>query len=125
MRVVGVVVEFDTGTRQVVPLATAMSERPIGITDASYGCISDRGGVIHINGEVVEMRAQQYDILRLLIEAQGRVVRRQELEDMCWPDNYEVSRQALDAMVKRIREKLVPHGVNIVTARGRGFYLEA
>lgn len=71
----------------------------------------------------------QYRLLALLQEAQGSVVGRDEVVRHVWPEAVEegVSEQAIDALVRRLRERLAeldPEHQYIVTVRGHGFRLE-
>jgi len=71
----------------------------------------------------------QYRLLTALLDAQGQVVSREEVVRTVWPDEdvRGVSEQAIDALVRRLRERLAeldPHHEYIVTVRGHGFRLE-
>jgi len=70
----------------------------------------------------------QYRLLELLCDASGRVVSREEVVAAVWPEAVEegVSEQAIDALVRRLRDRLAELGKNhehIVTVRGHGFRL--
>lgn len=71
----------------------------------------------------------QFTMLELLYEADGNVVTRHDLIAAVWGEEhaYDVSNQALDALVRRLRDRLAE--VNdehsfIVTVRGHGLRLE-
>ena len=71
----------------------------------------------------------QFAMLDLLYQAQGDVVSRHELIATVWGEEqaYEVSNQALDALVRRLRDRLAeldPKSNFIVTVRGHGLRLE-
>jgi pSer/pThr/pTyr-binding forkhead associated (FHA) protein len=71
----------------------------------------------------------QFAMLDLLYQAKGDVVSRHELIATVWGEEqaYEVSNQALDALVRRLRDRLAEidsqHNF-IVTVRGHGLRLE-
>jgi DNA-binding winged helix-turn-helix (wHTH) protein len=70
----------------------------------------------------------QYRLLELLCDAGGRVVSREEVVAAVWPEAVEegVSEQAIDALVRRLRDRLAELGQDheyIVTVRGHGFRL--
>jgi len=72
---------------------------------------------------------EQFRLLSYLYERAGRVVPREELVQHVWPDAHSegVSEEALDALVRRVRERIVQAGGErsyIVTLRGQGFRLE-
>ncbi len=71
----------------------------------------------------------QYALLALLYESTGRVVSRTEVVEKVWPESDEsgVSEQAIDALVRRLRDRLSevdPHHEYVVTVRGHGFRLD-
>jgi pSer/pThr/pTyr-binding forkhead associated (FHA) protein len=71
----------------------------------------------------------QYRLLELLAEYEGRVVSRQEVIARVWGEKnaIDVSEQALDALVRRLRDRLAsidPQHPYIVTVRGHGMRLE-
>lgn len=75
------------------------------------------------------LSAPQFCLLQTLTEQPGKVVSRHELITSVWGDNEAagVSDQALDALVRRIRDRLVeldPTQNYIITVRGYGFRLE-
>ena len=72
---------------------------------------------------------EQFRLLAYLYERAGKVVGREELVRHIWPDAHieGVSEEALDALVRRVRERIVQAGgerTYIVTLRGQGFRLE-
>jgi pSer/pThr/pTyr-binding forkhead associated (FHA) protein len=70
----------------------------------------------------------QYALLVLLKDADGDVVTRDEVIEAVWPDAVGgVTDQALDALIYRLRERLVeldPDHNYVVTVRGHGFRYE-
>jgi beta-N-acetylhexosaminidase len=72
---------------------------------------------------------EQFRLLLHLYERAGKVVSREDLVQHVWPDAHAdgVSEEALDALVRRVRERIVQAGGErsyIVTLRGQGFRLE-
>lgn len=82
------------------------------------------------NEEVVPpLSVSQFRLLEKLYEHAGRVVPRQELIAVVWgkAQAVEVSEQALDALIRRLRERLssIDHDhAYIVTVRGHGLRLD-
>lgn len=71
----------------------------------------------------------QYALLALLYESSGRVISRTEVVERVWPESDEagVSEQAIDALVRRLRDRLAeldPNHEYVVTVRGHGFRLD-
>lgn len=75
------------------------------------------------------LSVSQFRLLEALYENLGRVVSRSELSAAIWGEDqaFEVSEQALDALVRRLRERIAsldPDHEYIVTVRGHGLRLE-
>ncbi len=105
---------------------------PLGGEGSVRGIRVDRAGRrVFVGGrEVVPpLSPAQYRLLTALLDARGQVVSREEIIRAVWPDEDigGISEQALDALVRRLRERLAeldPQHEYIVTVRGHGFRLE-
>lgn len=89
-----------------------------------------QGQVGEAEVEVVPpLSVSQFRLLEALYENQGRVISRPELASAVWGEDeaFDVSEQALDALVRRLRERisnLDPDHEYILTVRGHGLRLE-
>jgi DNA-binding response OmpR family regulator len=73
----------------------------------------------------LSLTGREFDILRLLIEAAGRVVSKEEILRELWGVEGDAGSNSLEVHVSRLRQKLVTErGVSIETARGKGYRLE-
>jgi pSer/pThr/pTyr-binding forkhead associated (FHA) protein len=75
------------------------------------------------------LSVSQFHLLEILFEHEKRVVPRKEIITRIWGEEnaIEVSEQALDALVRRLRDRLAsidPNHAYIVTIRGHGLRLE-
>jgi pSer/pThr/pTyr-binding forkhead associated (FHA) protein len=78
---------------------------------------------------VPPLSAPQFRFLQVLYDRQGQVVPRHELVSQVWGDEdaQGVSEQALDALVRRLRERLAlldPDHTYVITIRGHGLRLD-
>jgi DNA-binding winged helix-turn-helix (wHTH) protein len=97
----------------------------------SQGLIIDRAARrVWVNGREVNppLSPAQFRALERLALAHGAVVSREELVGYIWPeeDPRGVTEQALDALIRRLRERLAqvdPGRDYILTVRGHGFRL--
>ena len=82
------------------------------------------GRVATINEQMVDLSARELGLLEVLLQRVGRLVSKEQLVDhLCeWGD--EVSNNAIEVYVHRLRKKLEPGGVQIATVRGLGYCLE-
>lgn len=78
---------------------------------------------------VPPLSVSQFALLEILYDNPGQVISREALSSAIWGDSeaLEVSMQALDALVRRLRERLNsldPNHNYIVTVRGHGLRLD-
>lgn len=117
--------------------ATLPLDQPI--PSRAYPNESDQPGItldaqsrrVWVGGEeiVPPLSGPQFRLLQVLYEQEGKVVSRTELVSAIWEEDKAlgVSEQALDALVRRLRERL--NVINnqtefLVTVRGHGIRLE-
>ena len=80
--------------------------------------------VARLNGELIDLSAREIALLEVLLLRAGRVVSKEQLvEQLCGWDE-EVSANAIEVYVHRLRKKLEPSGVRIATLRGLGYSLQ-
>jgi DNA-binding response OmpR family regulator len=84
---------------------------------------------IHRQEMIPPLSVPQFRLLQLLYEQPGRVVSRDEIVSAIWEsqDAEGVSEQAIDALVRRLRDRLVmldPSHNYIITVRGHGLRLD-
>ena len=82
------------------------------------------GHVAYLNEQLLDLSARELGLLEVLLKRAGRLVSKDQLVDhLCeWGD--EVSNNAIEVYVHRLRRKLETGGVRIVTVRGLGYCLE-
>ena len=82
------------------------------------------GHVAFLGDQALELSARELGLLEVLLKRAGRLVSKDQLVNhLCeWGD--EVSNNAIEVYVHRLRRKLEAGGVRIVTVRGLGYCLE-
>lgn len=97
-----------------------------GATLLRHGALSydQVGRVAQLNGEALELSAREVGLLEIFLQRAGRLVSKDQLvSHLCeWGD--EISANAIEVYVHRLRKKLEAGGVRIVTVRGVGYSLE-
>jgi DNA-binding winged helix-turn-helix (wHTH) protein len=102
--------------------------------------VNERVGRLYLDGKarrvwiadheiVPPLSVPQFRLLQALYMQPGKVISRQELIEATWSEEEAlgVSEQALDALVRRLRDRLAeldPDHVYIVTARGYGLRMD-
>jgi len=82
------------------------------------------GRVARLNGEPIELSAREMSLLEIFLQRAGRLVSKDQLVNHLCEWGEEVSANAIEVYVHRLRKKLEPGGVRIVTVRGLGYSLE-
>ena len=82
------------------------------------------GRVARLNGEPIELSAREVSLLEIFLQRAGRLVSKDQLVNHLCEWGEEVSDNAIEVYVHRLRKKLEPAGVRIVTVRGLGYSLE-
>ena len=79
-----------------------------------------------VKDESVSLTIREFEILKLLVENQGRVFTRESLLDSIWGYDYFGDTRTVDAHIKRIRQKLPQENVPwaLKTVYGVGYRFE-
>jgi len=75
-------------------------------------------------GAVVELTATEFDVLRCLIEAGGRVLSREQIQAKVWGPTHHGTPRTIDNFILQLRAKLEDDAtdpMHIVTVRGVGY----
>lgn len=112
------------GTDATLPLTFDPPQRQGALT------IDESQRSVYIRGEILSppLSLAQFRLLQLLYDGHGAVSSREDIIEVVWPgtDGIGVSEQAIDALIRRLRDRLaeVDDYNYIVTVRGHGFRLE-
>jgi two-component system, OmpR family, response regulator len=82
------------------------------------------GRVARLGGEALDLSAREVSLLEIFLQRAGRLVSKDQLVSHLCEWGEEVSANAIEVYVHRLRKKLEPGGVRIVTVRGLGYSLE-
>ena len=95
---------------------------PVQIADLTID--SARREVTCASG-LVELRAQEFDLLLILAEQPGRVFTREQLLEKAWGFTYFGQTRTVDVHIAQLRKKLASSGIRIETVTGVGYKLVA
>ena len=76
---------------------------------------------VSVCGEPVKLTLKEFDLLRLLMENQGRVYSRQQILDLVWGIEFIGETRTVDVHIGTLRTKLGACGDYIETVRGVGY----
>jgi two-component system OmpR family response regulator len=82
------------------------------------------GKVARVRGETLDLSARELVLLELLLQRADRMVSKAHLLDHMCEWGEEVSINAIEVYVHRLRRKLEAAGVEIVTTRGLGYRIQ-
>jgi len=79
---------------------------------------------VMISGQTIELSARELGLIEILLLRAGRLVSKEQLVDHLCEWGEEVSTNAIEVYVHRLRKKLDGGGIRITTVRGLGYCLE-
>jgi DNA-binding response OmpR family regulator len=98
-----------------------------GFTGGDY-CFGDfrldiEGNTLYHGENAVALNAQEYRLLKYLIEKEGKTIQREKLLDDVWGYDNMTSTRTVDVHIARLRQKLGESEVprHLITVRGLGY----
>ena len=76
------------------------------------------------DGRSLTLSAQETGVLEALLARFGRVVSKEQLVEQLYSYDHEVSHNAIEVYVHRLRKKLISTGVTVRTQYGRGYMID-
>lgn len=111
--------------RELEARLRALMRRPSGLTTsvAQYGNLSlDLASrCASIAGIPLELGRREFRLLEILLAHLGKTIVKERLMNQMFSQNDDVSPNALELQVSRLRKKLTDSSIDIVTIRGVGY----
>lgn len=82
------------------------------------------GRTAYLNEETIELSARELGLLEILLQRSGRLVSKDQLVSHLCEWGEEVSNNAIEVYVHRLRKKIETGGIRIATVRGLGYCLQ-
>jgi two-component system OmpR family response regulator len=82
------------------------------------------GRVASIDGKMIELSARELGLLEVLLQRAGRLVSKDQLVERLCEWGEEVSNNAIEVYIHRLRKKIEKGPIRIATVRGLGYCLE-
>ncbi|MFP5446020.1 MAG: winged helix-turn-helix domain-containing protein, partial [Betaproteobacteria bacterium] len=76
---------------------------------------------VHQGGKLVEMSPREFSVLLVLLEARGRVLSRQQIEERLYSWDAAIESNAVEVHIHHLRRKL--GSACIQTMRGVGYFM--
>ncbi|HNR46336.1 MAG TPA: response regulator transcription factor [Anaerolineaceae bacterium] len=78
---------------------------------------------VRVNGNMVEMRAQEFEVLWVLAKHCGKVLSREQLLNLAWGFDFYGQTRTVDMHIAQLRRRLANSTVHIETVTGVGYKL--
>lgn len=121
--------------RELVARVRAMLRRVSRMADSAMGegeviriadlQIDSARREVQINGEPVEMRTQEFDLLMTFATHKSLVLTREQLLNLAWGYEYYGQTRTVDVHVAHLRKRIAGSSVSIETVTGIGYKLVA
>ena len=82
-----------------------------------------KNGMVTANGKMLDLSARETEVLRALMLADGRLIPKARLLEAITSFDDDVTENAIEQYVSRLRRKIVPFGLSIHAARGLGYHI--
>jgi DNA-binding response OmpR family regulator len=88
-------------------------------------CVDAAARRVHIRDNPVEVTPREWALLELFLRRPGRVLSKEQIAESLFTADEQLSPNAIEVHVSRLRSKIEPGGVHIRTVRGFGYLLES
>ncbi len=106
----------------------ALTRRGLGTASSiiKHGPLSfdATGRVVYIGEQLIELSARELSLLEVLLQRVGRLVSKDQLVERLCEWGEEVSNNAIEVYIHRLRKKIERGPIRIATVRGLGYCLE-
>ena len=87
-------------------------------------CLDSEKRTVYAGGTLCSLTYKEYELLKLLLQNRGIVMRRDVIMERIWDISFEGESRTLDVHVKTLRQKLGDAGALIRTVRNVGYKIE-
>jgi two-component system OmpR family response regulator len=113
--------ELEARVRALVRRSTAVTSNLIRHGPLSY---DQAGRVATLEDKMLELSARELGLLEVLLQRVGRLVSKEQLVERLCEWGEEVTNNAIEVYIHRLRKKIEHGPVRIATVRGLGYCLE-
>lgn len=113
--------ELQARCRAVLRRKAGTAQNVTHVGDVTFDPVA---GHLSVKGKVVNLRNRELRLLELLISAPGQIFSKQKLVDRLFSYHDDVSENAIEVYVGRLRKHLESSSLRITTHRGLGYRLD-
>ncbi len=117
------------GVMELISRVKALLRRSSGMDEDKFLSLGEifldgEKHVVYVNDELCELTYKEFELLKLLMQNQGIVLKRDIIMERIWSLDYEGESRTLDVHIKTLRQKLKNAGGRIKTVRNVGYIME-
>lgn len=113
--------ELQARCRAVLRRKSGSAQPILKFTDVEFNPLA---GQLSVRGEMVNLRNRELRLFELLLNARGQIFSKQKLVDRLFSYDEDVSENAIEVYVGRLRKHLENTSLVITTHRGLGYRLD-
>lgn len=117
------------GVMELISRVKALLRRSKGMDEEKFLSLGEifldtEKHMIYVNDNICELTYKEFELLRLFMQNQGIVLKRELIMERIWSLDYEGESRTLDVHIKTLRQKLKTEGTRIKTIRNVGYIME-
>ncbi|MCZ4280227.1 response regulator transcription factor [Kiloniella laminariae] len=113
--------EFEARIRALLRRHSGLKSPEIRVGELVFDSISRR---VLLRGEPLDIPRREFCLLELMISRVGQVISKEQIADGLANFDDDISPNAIELYISRLRKRLVAAGVTIKTVRGLGYLME-
>jgi len=114
-------VELEARIRALIRRHQAIADPLITLGQLQLDTVGKRAWLA---GNALELTAREWAALEFLASRVNRIVSKEQITQALYSWDEDITPNAIEKFISRLRSKLEPAGITIRTVRGLGYYLE-
>lgn len=114
-------VELEARIRALIRRHQAIADPLISLGRLQLDTVGKRAWLA---GNALDLTAREWAALEFLASRVNRIVSKEQITQALYSWDEEITLNAIEKFISRLRSKLEPAGITIRTVRGLGYYLE-
>lgn len=114
-------VELEARVRALIRRGQGSAEPVLSLGRLQLDTIGKRAW---LEGKALDLAAREWSALEFLVQRVNRIVSKKQITQALYGWDEEITPNAIEKFISRLRGKLEPAGITIRTVRGLGYYLE-
>jgi two-component system, OmpR family, response regulator len=113
--------ELQARVRALLRRGAGVAAPVLHYGDLSFDTV---GRIASVSGKALQLSMHEAGVLEILLRRFGRVVSKEQLVEQLYNYDKEVSHNAIEVYIHRVRKKIAGSGVEVRTHYGRGYTVD-